>query len=65
MKLSSIAASWPSLAEQCISQEKSYGEFLRALLESEQQQRDERTRQLFSRMAGFPAHKELSPSFRS
>jgi len=60
LKLSSITASWPSLAEQCIAQEKSYGEFLRALLESEQHQRDERTRQLFSRMAGFPAHKELS-----
>lgn len=60
LKLSSVGASWPSLAEQCIAQEKSYGEFLRALLESEQQQRDERTRQLFSRMAGFPAHKELS-----
>lgn len=60
LKLSSVAVSWPSLAEQCIAQEKSYGEFLRALLESEQQQRDERTRQLFSRMAGFPAHKELS-----
>jgi len=60
LKLNSVAASWPSLAEQSIAQEKSYGEFLRALLESEQQQRDERARQLFSRIAGFPAHKELS-----
>ncbi|MGL5291478.1 MAG: IS21-like element helper ATPase IstB [Vibrionaceae bacterium] len=60
LKLSFVASSWPSLAEQCIAQEKSYGEFLRALLESEQQQRDERARQLLSQMAGFPAHKELS-----
>jgi DNA replication protein DnaC len=60
LKLGAVAASWPTLAEQCIAQEKSYGEFLCALLESEQQQRNERTRQLFSRMAGFPAHKELS-----
>ncbi|MGL4733683.1 MAG: IS21-like element helper ATPase IstB [Enterovibrio sp.] len=60
LKLGYVAASWSFLAEQSIAQEKSYGEFLRALLESEQQQRDERTRQLFSRIAGFSAHKELS-----
>ncbi|MGL5249594.1 MAG: IS21-like element helper ATPase IstB [Enterovibrio sp.] len=60
LKLGFVASSWPSLAEQCIAQEKSYGEFLRALLESEQQQRDERARYLLSKMAGFPAHKELS-----
>ncbi|WP_283130565.1 IS21-like element helper ATPase IstB [Enterovibrio norvegicus] len=59
LKLGSIASHWPSLAEQCISNEKSYGEFLLTVLESEQQQRDERTRHLFGRMAGFPAHKEL------
>ena len=58
-KLNSISTHWPSLAEQCINQDKSYGEFLLALLESEQQQRDERTRSVFSRLAGFPAHKEL------
>lgn len=60
LKLGSVATSWSSLAEQAIAQEKSYGEFLRALLESEQQQRDERTRHLFRQMAGFPANKELS-----
>ena len=42
-----------------IAYDKSYGDFLLALLNSEQQHRDERTRSMFSRMAGFPAHKEL------
>lgn len=50
---------WSAIAEQCVSKEKSYGEFLLALLENEQMHRDERTRNMFSRMAGFPAHKEL------
>ena len=57
--LQSMASHWPALAEQCIAQDKSYGDFLLALLNSEQQHRDERTRSMFSRMAGFPAHKEL------
>ncbi|MCF1432200.1 MAG: IS21-like element helper ATPase IstB [Shewanella sp.] len=50
---------WPRLAEQCVVQEKSYGEFLLALLQNEQACRDERTRSMFSRMTGFPAHKDL------
>lgn len=59
LKLSALANSWSSLAEQCIAQNKSYGEFLLALLTSEQNERNERTRNMFSRMAGFPVHKEL------
>ncbi len=50
---------WPAVAEQCVTKEKSYGEFLLTLLENEQAHRDERTRTMFGRMAGFPAHKEL------
>ncbi|WP_063655427.1 IS21-like element helper ATPase IstB [Candidatus Arsenophonus triatominarum] len=60
LKLNSVPTHWSSLAEQCIAQDKSYGEFLLSLLKCEQQQRDERTRNLFSRMAGFPTHKQLS-----
>lgn len=60
LKLNSVPTHWSSLAQQCIAQDKSYGEFLLSLLKCEQQQRDERTRNLFSRMAGFPTHKELS-----
>ncbi|WP_334472635.1 IS21-like element helper ATPase IstB [Arsenophonus sp. PmNCSU2021_1] len=60
LKLNSVPTHWSSLAQQCIAQDKSYGEFLLSLLKCEQQQRDERTRHLFSRMAGFPTHKELS-----
>ncbi|WP_334473414.1 IS21-like element helper ATPase IstB [Arsenophonus sp. PmNCSU2021_1] len=60
LKLNSIPTHWSSLAEQCIAQDKSYGEFLLSLLKCEQQQRDERTRNLLSRMAGFPVHKELN-----
>lgn len=60
LKLNSVPTHWSSLAEQCIAQDKSYGEFLLSLLKCEQQQRDERTRNLLSRMAGFPAHKELN-----
>lgn len=59
-KLSSTAAHWSLLAEQCIEQEKSYGEFLLSLLETEQQHRDERTRDMYSKMAGFPVNKTLS-----
>ncbi len=33
--LSSISSDWASLAEQYIAQDKSYGEFLLALLEGE------------------------------
>ncbi|WP_334469160.1 IS21-like element helper ATPase IstB [Arsenophonus sp. PmNCSU2021_1] len=60
LKLNSVPSHWSSLAEQCIAQDKSYGEFLLSLLKCEQQQRDERTRNLLSRMAGFPVHKELN-----
>lgn len=60
LRLSAFPACWSSLAEQCIAQNKSYGDFLHALLESEQQQRDERTRHLLNQMAGFPVRKELS-----
>ncbi|WP_334469673.1 IS21-like element helper ATPase IstB [Arsenophonus sp. PmNCSU2021_1] len=60
LKLNSVPTHWSSLAQQCIAQDKSYGEFLLSLLKCEQQQRDERTRHLFSRMVGFPTHKELS-----
>lgn len=50
---------WAVIADECVSNDKSYGDFLLALLENEQAYRDERTRSIFSRMAGFPAHKEL------
>lgn len=60
LKLNSVPSHWSSFAEQCIAQDKSYGEFLLSLLKCEQQQRDERTRNLLSRMAGFPVHKELN-----
>ncbi len=48
------------MAEQSIAQNKSYGEFLLALLDNEQKQRDERTRSMLSQMEEFPAHKALS-----
>jgi DNA replication protein DnaC len=59
-KLPSTATNWSALAEQCVTKEHSHGEFLLALLKSEQQHRDERTREMFARMAGFPTQKELS-----
>jgi DNA replication protein DnaC len=59
-KLYSTANGWSSIADQCANQEQSHGEFLLKLLKTEQQHRDERTREMFGRMAGFPAHKELS-----
>ncbi|MEY0674384.1 ATP-binding protein [Providencia rettgeri] len=60
LKLSAVSTLWPSLAEQSIAQNKSYGEFLLALLNNEQKHGDERTRSMLSQMAGFPAHKALS-----
>ena len=59
LKLDSIASHWSGIAEQCIAQNKSYGDFLLELLSHEQQHRDERTRGLLSRFAGFPSYKEL------
>ncbi|ARR48217.1 AAA family ATPase [Photobacterium damselae subsp. damselae] len=50
---------WSAVADECVREEKSYGDFLLALLKNEQLHRDERTRSMFSRMAGFPSHKEL------
>jgi DNA replication protein DnaC len=60
LNLNAIASHWPSIAEQAVQNEKSYGEFLLALLQSEQTHKDERTRSMYDRMAGFPARKDLS-----
>lgn len=57
--LPGIAVNWPLIAEQSVQKEASNGAFLLALLQDEQAQRDERTRSMYSRMAGFPARKEL------
>ncbi|QBY45082.1 IS21-like element helper ATPase IstB [Arsenophonus nasoniae] len=59
LKLNSIPTHWSSLAENALPKTKAT-EVLLSLLKCEQQQRDERTRNLLSRMAGFPAHKELN-----
>ena len=59
-KLNTISNLWSSVADQCVSENKSYGEFLLALLESEQRHQDERIRAMFGQMAGFPSHKSLN-----
>lgn len=58
--LNSMATHWSMIAEQSIKQEQSYGEFLLTLLKHEHAHRDERTRTIYHRLAGFPARKELN-----
>ena len=60
LNLNAIASLWPRIAGPAIKNEKSYGEFLLALLQSEKMQKDERTRSMYDRISGFPEQKELS-----
>ena len=57
--LNSLASGWSGIAEQWVSQNKSYGDFLLELLNHEHQHRDEKTRVLLNWFAGFPSHKGL------
>lgn len=59
LKLESIAAHYPALAQEAVRDELPYSDFLEKLLERECRNRQERTREVMLRMAGFPAMKTL------
>jgi DNA replication protein DnaC len=59
LQLLSILTHYSSLAQQAVQKEQSYMDFLEALLAQEQQTRQQRSRSILTRMAGFPALKTL------
>src|SRR5262245_2625359 len=59
LRLSSIAQVYPELAQNAVSEEKSYADFLEAALAAERAARQGRTRSTLTRLAGFPAIKTL------
>ena len=59
LKLESVATLYPALAEEAVREELAYSDFLERLLERETRIRQERTRDIMLRMAGFPAIKTL------
>lgn len=55
--LSGIAAQYPALSQQAAKAESSYADYLERCLEAEQQTRQQRSRAVLVKMAGFPALK--------
>lgn len=55
----SIAQVYPELAQAAVKEEKSYADFLEAILTAEKAARQGRTRSTLTRLAGFPAIKTL------
>lgn len=55
--LPDMAVNWQSIADKSSREDASYSDFLLSILQSEQANRDERTRKMLARMAGFPASK--------
>jgi len=59
LRLESVASQYAALAQEAARDEQPYSDFLEKLLERETQIRQERTREILLRMAGFPAIKTL------
>lgn len=59
LKLERIAEQYPALAQQAVRDELSFSDFLELLLRHEQGSRQQRSRELLTRMACFPAIKTL------
>lgn len=59
LKLERVADHYPVLAQQAVREELSFGDFLEQLLRNEQSFRQQRSRELLTRMACFPAIKTL------
>lgn len=58
--LSGIAANYAALAQAAAQQDSSYNDYLEQCLKTEQQSRQQRTRSVLLKMAGFPALKQLA-----
>ena len=59
LRLTALASHWPGLAQEAVTNETSYGEFLEQALQAELTARRERTRQTLQKLATLPAIKTL------
>lgn len=59
LKLPAIAQNYSYLAEKCVKEETSYTDFLEQLLLTESDHKKSRSREMLTRMAGFPAIKTM------
>jgi DNA replication protein DnaC len=59
LRLTALASHWPGLAQEAVTNETSYGEFLEQALQAELTARRERTRQTLQQLATLPAIKTL------
>ena len=59
LRLGAIAAQYPALAQEAVEQHSSFTDFLETLLSAERESRRVRAREMFARVAGFPAIKTL------
>jgi DNA replication protein DnaC len=59
LRLGAVAAQYPALAQQAAEQHSSFTDFLETLLSAERESRRVRAREMFARVAGFPAIKTL------
>jgi DNA replication protein DnaC len=59
LRLSAIANQYSVLAQQAAEQQSSFTDFLESLLRVERESRRARAREMFARVAGFPAIKTL------
>jgi DNA replication protein DnaC len=59
LRLGGIAAQYPALAQTAAERRASFTDFLEELLVAERESRRARAREMFARVAGFPAIKTL------
>lgn len=59
LKLDQVAQHYPVCAQQAVSEDASFSDFLEQLLGAELSARSERSRSMLTRLAGFPAIKTL------
>ena len=59
LRLGGIAAQYPALAQTAAEKRTSFTDFLEELLMAERESRRARAREMFARVAGFPAIKTL------
>lgn len=59
LKLGTVGAEWPAMAETAVREEASLGEFLERLLAAECEARDRRSREVLLKLATLPAIKTL------
>ena len=61
LRLNAIATEYSALAQRAAERHSSFSDFLEVLLLAEQESRRARAREMFARVAGFPAIKMLEP----